>query len=672
LFALVGSLCICAQGALAADTDGDSVPDAEDIDDDNDGILDVIEAGGLVDNGDFATDLTGWTSTGGWFRSGGGDARIEADSSIPASLSQTVTVLPDIPHVLTFTVGAYGAHDSNSYLRVYVDGVLLLTDFSDTVLAEAGGIHVKVPRTLSFTPENATTTIAFTAAATSFATSDDWSFDDVLIAQDTDADGLLDALDLDADNDGIPDMVEAQTSQDFLSPIGDTDNNGLDDAFESSPGAGEGLTPVNTDGAGAADFKDLDSDNDEIDDIVESGHSLTDADEDGRTDGSVGTNGLDDAIDSSSDYADPDGLVHDGALFALTDTDEDVLPDGSDASPPQTDFDYRDNEDLDTDGDGVPDLDDVDIDGDGITNSLENINGDFSHGLTNWTSTGGWAPAGGQARVETDASGTYTLSQTLTVEPGVPTTIHWTVGAYSGHNGSENMTVFFDGIVVATENTNDVHNWGSRHVQHARTHSYTPTHSTALLTFQVVIGLGLGDDFSIDNVWTDADRDHDEDGVPDLYDLDSDNDGIPDVVEAQTTADFITVLLGDSDQNGLDDAYESAPGAGEGLIPIDTTSSGVSDHVNLDSDADGAFDIQESGLGLTDANHDGRTDGSVGVNGLDDAAESSDSYADPTGLAHDGSEFTLTETASTTSTWIMTETASSIRWNSSTATSLMA
>ena len=207
-------------------------------------------------------------------------------------------------------------------------------------------------------------------------------------ALDTDNDGITNEIDLDVDNDGIPDNVEAQTTQGYIPPSGvDSDGNGLDDAYESSPGAGEGLTPVNTDGADEADYKDDDSDNDGVSDAAESGFSLS---------GVYGVNGLDSAAESSDDYSDPNGLAHDGTNFNLPDADSDTAADGSGAVPLVNDWNYRENDDDgdgiptanedpdgdgdptndDSDGDGIPNYLDDDDDGDGVPTADEDPDGD--------------------------------------------------------------------------------------------------------------------------------------------------------------------------------------------------------------------------------------------------------------------------------------------------------
>ncbi|VXC08763.1 conserved exported hypothetical protein [Flavobacterium sp. 9R] len=120
------------------------------------------------------------------------------------------------------------------------------------------------------------------------------------IENDSDADGIANALDIDSDNDGIPDSIEAQ-GKGFKSFSGiDTNKDGLDDAFEP------GLQPINFDTDATIsytgyDYLDLDSDNDGIFDLDEAGHNASDANKDGKVEGNVGLNGLLDSLETSPD-----------------------------------------------------------------------------------------------------------------------------------------------------------------------------------------------------------------------------------------------------------------------------------------------------------------------------------------------------------------------------------
>ncbi|MFM7426361.1 MAG: VCBS domain-containing protein, partial [Elainella sp.] len=115
--------------------------------------------------------------------------------------------------------------------------------------------------------------------------------------RDTDGDGILDLLDLDSDNDGLTDLRETGLSDQVWQTLDrngdgviDASNafgrNGLADAVETSSDSGNlQQPPVDTDQDGAADFQDRDSDNDGFSDLLESGLGFSDADGDGQVDG---------------------------------------------------------------------------------------------------------------------------------------------------------------------------------------------------------------------------------------------------------------------------------------------------------------------------------------------------------------------------------------------------
>ncbi|PDS26314.1 T9SS type B sorting domain-containing protein [Flavobacterium branchiophilum] len=116
------------------------------------------------------------------------------------------------------------------------------------------------------------------------------------VPKDTDADGIADALDFDSDNDGITDFIEAQGETSLTLTHLDTNQDGIDNVF------GNGLIPANTDADAVIDALDLDADNDGIYDLVESGSTAIDANLNGIIDGnaaSFGANGLSNSVETA-------------------------------------------------------------------------------------------------------------------------------------------------------------------------------------------------------------------------------------------------------------------------------------------------------------------------------------------------------------------------------------
>ena len=217
---------------------------------------------------------------------------------------------------------------------------------------------------------------------------------------DSDGDGHPDFQDLDSDNDGIADIVEVggdDINNDYLvDDFIDTDNNGLSDDLQLFP-----FELIDTDSDLIADYRDLDSDNDGLTDLLESGGVDNDnngridnfiddnndgADDNNQINGPSGRDTDEDGIPNRLDLdTDNDGLfdlvesggfddLNDGILDSLQDIDLDGIPDS-------VDVDITLGED--TDGDGIDDrfdvtfLDESDTDGDGIVDSADpDANGD--------------------------------------------------------------------------------------------------------------------------------------------------------------------------------------------------------------------------------------------------------------------------------------------------------
>jgi gliding motility-associated-like protein len=125
-------------------------------------------------------------------------------------------------------------------------------------------------------------------------------------------------------------------------------------------------------------------------------------------------------------------------------------------------------------------------------------------------------------------------------------------------------------------------------------------------------GLTTSSTFSGNFELTTFSKDSDGDGIEDMFDVDSDNDGIPDIFEA--SASKITLTGTDTNLDGLDNAFNGI------TTGIDTDGDGIPNHLDVDSDNDGIYDLVEAGHGNLDANNDGILDNAnastVGINGL--------------------------------------------------------
>ena len=316
-----------------ADFDGDTQPNYLDLDSDNDGIPDAVEGTADVDGDGFPNFL---------------DLDSDGDG-IPDIIEGTGDPDGDgIPNYLDFDSDGDGIPDNTEgYSDFDGDGVANFLDLD----SDGDGI-----------PDNVETAIDTDGDGfPNFLDLDsdgDGILDSVEGVEDFDADGIANYVDIDSDNDGIEDAVEgtvngdADTQPNYLDL--DSDNDGIPDSIEL---AGD------YDNDGIPDYVDLDSDNDNLLDVYEGGGS--DPDQDGL----IGTgaitdidlNGLHDAIDPAQG----------GIALPVPDSDGDGQEDFRDLDSDGDGILDLDEGDLDPDGDGIPNYVDLDSDGDGLSDADE-------------------------------------------------------------------------------------------------------------------------------------------------------------------------------------------------------------------------------------------------------------------------------------------------------------
>jgi hypothetical protein len=138
---------------------------------------------------------------------------------------------------------------------------------------------------------------------------------------------------------------------------------------------------------------------------------------------------------------------------------------------------------------------------------------------------------------------------------------------------------------------------------------------------------GGGNDLALDDILISQTLcDLDNDGVADMFDLDADNDGIEDVIEVglgnlSNGKGKIDMAWADANGNGLHDSAESSAA----LPALDSDGDGIPNYLDLDSDNDSLFDVDESTAGNSNAvagfiNGDGDINGNGTGDGLDTEA----------------------------------------------------
>ncbi len=329
---------------------------------------------------------------------------------------------------------------------------------------------------------------------------------------DFDLDGIINMLDLDSDNDGVPDVAESYgvdaNGDGKIDNYTDTDGDGLSQNVDfNNTGArisGFGLGAPDFDGDGQPNFLDLDSDNDGIPDLIEAGAPDTN------------NNGI---VDGTFTDANTDGM-HDSYINvgAILRTGADGNNDGRTDTWPNKNFDSN----------GKPNLYDIDSDGDGIVDVVE----------------AGLPDANLDGRVD----GTIAANgRSLSVSPPIMATL--TLRNTDGVAG-------FDYLDIDSDNDGIPDNIEG-----------LPTNGYLFAVNTDADNDGLDD--SYDNVSGYPGSgifpvNIDGDALPDYRDLDTDQDGQLDIKEGNDYnlngfADDLTTLTGlDTDGDGLDNRFDSS------------------------------------------------------------------------------------------------------------------
>ncbi|WP_052354343.1 thrombospondin type 3 repeat-containing protein [Flectobacillus major] len=367
---------------VLVDSDGDGIADANDLDDDNDGILDSVEdaaqctsVSGVVT---ASTDCDGDGIPNRLDLDSDGDGIkdvIEAGGTDPDNDGRIGTGVPSVDSNGVPTLANGGLTPPNT------DG----TGGSDPYDLDSDGDGI---------PDSVEGTV------------------------DTDGDGKPNYVDLDSDGDGLPDSVEgtADTDGDGIPNYLDldSDGDGVPDATDQCPlvvGVAPSGCPLDSDGDGVADAIDLDDDNDGILDSVENAAQCTsvsgvvtastDCDGDGipnRLDLDSDGDGIKDVIEAGGTDPDNDGRIGTG-VPSVDSNGVPTLANGG-LTPPNTDgtggsdpYDLDSDGDgipdsvegtVDTDGDGKPNYVDLDSDGDGLPDSVEGTADTDGDGIPNY------------------------------------------------------------------------------------------------------------------------------------------------------------------------------------------------------------------------------------------------------------------------------------------------
>ena len=536
-----------------------TIDDDVNLDDDNDGIPNIIE--GLIDTDmDGTNDYLDIDSDNDGIPDGMEETNIPPLSGLDDD-SDLIDNVIDVDLTAGSDINANGIDDAFEPIDSDSDGSADHLDVDSDNDGVPDGLEADNVPTLTFSDADSDgVDDALDIDITGGPDNNGNGADDLLEPRDTESDGRQDYLDIDSDNDGILDSTEANVAG------GDIDGDGIDDRFDVDQTAGIDADNDGVDDAGATDtdsdarpdYRELDSDNDGIADVIEA--ALLDIDLNGYVDNSATTSTPPDSdIDGTPDYrdvdSDNDGIFdivnagyttfdtnNDGQIDPsfFIDPDFDGVPNGIDQAP--VTFGLA----GDGDGDGIDNALDADDDNDGVPDSIE-------------------APGG--IDIDSDGDGLFDRLDKDSDNDGLPDTIE-------GFQLNE-LDIDQDGEI---DNTVDADGNGLADV--------VATNATV--------------------------QDSDQDGTPDFLDLDSDNDGLNDLYELalsniasfDANGDGRLDNVVDLDIDGLADIIDPVNANGTVFTVLDSDGDGIPNFRDTDSDNDTFSDGEENG----DYNENGQLD----------------------------------------------------------------
>ena len=192
--------------------------------------------------------------------------RIGGCGANTSNSSEWTLLSPDVDMVRLSGTGQFIVEPTKFYRKPYE-----YTDCSSSDAAESGE-YKTAAGSIMFKGTVQSLTFSVTGIGVEGAGGDEleFIFDSLCPAIDTDNDGYLNYLDLDSDNDGIYDIVEAGNGANDTDHDGMTENavgnNGLDNNLETddTENATINYTLPNTDGTANEDYIDIDADDDGI------------------------------------------------------------------------------------------------------------------------------------------------------------------------------------------------------------------------------------------------------------------------------------------------------------------------------------------------------------------------------------------------------------------------